>query len=326
MGNWQDKRVLVAGLGSVGQRHVRLLHGMDVKNITIFDVNAASVQKTLETFPGLKPAESYEAGLAEIPDAVFILTPPKLHIPMALAAIGKGVNVFCEKPLADDTEDTDTLRAALQNSPATFAIGLCFRYHPGVISAKQILDSGHLGRLVSIRAFVGEHLPTVRPDYRTLFSSQESGAFDLMHDLDLALWFAGQPMKRIESVSGSFSDIGIKAPDIVEFLIEFEDRCVASVHLDFFLRPRRRVLELFCTEGLITLEFAKWDEYTLSIYSAAEDRWDVNTEKTERDVMFMAEDEAFLKTISGETATVYGVDEALKSLRAVCEARKGRVR
>ena len=41
--------------------------------------------------------------------------------------------------------------------------------------------------------------------------------------------------------------------------MDFEDRCVASVHLDFFQRPRRRQMELIGTEGVVTVEFARWD-------------------------------------------------------------------
>src|SRR5205085_7137903 len=134
-------------------------------------------------------------------------------------------------------------------------VGLCFRYHKGLREVKQLLCDGAIGRLVSIRALMGEHLPDVRPDYRTLFSAQYSGAFDLMHDIDLALWFANQPVREVKAIYGSYSDMGIQAPDLVEILIDFEDRCLASVHLDFFQRPRRRQIELIGVAGVIAVEF-----------------------------------------------------------------------
>ena len=82
-------------------------------------------------------------------------------------------------------------------------VALCFRYHEGLARAKQHLDSGRIGRLVSIRALMGEHLPDVRPDYRNIFLANHNGAFDLMHDIDLALWYAGQPVRKVHCVSGS---------------------------------------------------------------------------------------------------------------------------
>ena len=84
--------------------------------------------------------------------------------------------------------------------------GLCFRYHDGLRKAKSLLESGRFGRLVSIRCMMGEKFPAVRPDYRTLFSSKYSGAFDLTHEVDLAVWFAESPVRKVMCAAGSFSD------------------------------------------------------------------------------------------------------------------------
>jgi predicted dehydrogenase len=70
-----------------------------------------------------------------------------------------------------------------------------------------------------------------------------------MHDIDLAIWYAGQPVRQVYSLNGTYSDIGIEAPDVVEILMGFKDRCLASVHLDFFQRPRRRQIELIGTDS-----------------------------------------------------------------------------
>ena len=147
-------------------------------------------------------------------------------------------------------------------------VGLCFRYHKGLLKARQIVDAGRIGRIVSIRALMGEHLPDVRPDYRDLYLAKYNGAFELMHDIDLAIWFAGQEARTVHSIHGRFSDIGIEAPDLVEILLEFPDRCVASVHLDFFQLPRRRQIELMGTRGTITVEFASWNECAISVFDA----------------------------------------------------------
>ena len=80
---------------------------------------------------------------------------------------------------------------------------------------------------------MGEHLPDVRPDYKALYIAQYAGAFDLSHEVDLAVWYADQAVRSVQCVNGTYSDIGIAAPDIVQMVIEFEDRCVACIHLNF---------------------------------------------------------------------------------------------
>lgn len=319
---WQDVSVLLAGCGSVGRRHARVLTEMGVRDVRACDPNPAQLAALLAESRTIRGVPSYVDGLAEQPDAVFVLTPPKLHIPMAIEALDAGANVFCEKPLADSSADVPRLRARLAESDLRFMVGLCFRFHEGVLASKAMLDAGRIGRLVSLRGFIGEHMPDMRPDYRDLFSARYSGAFDCMHDIDLVLWFADRQPRKVSAAYGTYSDIGIDAPDLVEILLDFPERTLGTVHLDFFQRPRRRYLELVGTEGQITLEFASWDECTVSLYEVTTGQWTHDHRKTRRDDMFADEDRAFLKAVVEGTDPGCGLDDALRSILVVEAAQR----
>ncbi|MBC8253962.1 MAG: hypothetical protein H8E35_08030, partial [Ardenticatenia bacterium] len=186
-------------------------------------------------------------------------------------------------------------------------------------------DSGRVGRLVSVRALMGEHLPEARPDYAELVAAGFYSAFDLTHDLDLTIWYANQPIRSFHVVCGPYalySDLGTSLPDIAEILLEFEDRCVASVHLDFFQRPRRRQMELIGTDGVIIVEFARWDGCTLSVYDTITGGWEHEEIITDRDDMFRAEDREFLKAIAEDRPILCTIEEGLKSLRVVAAAQQ----
>jgi predicted dehydrogenase len=58
-------------------------------------------------------------------------------------------------------------------------VGMCMRYHVGLQRAMALVEGGRIGRLAAIRAMVGEHFPHARPDYKQVYYSQYSGAFDL---------------------------------------------------------------------------------------------------------------------------------------------------
>jgi len=320
---WTDLSVLIVGCGSIGKRHARVLDGLGVADLRACDPVPAQRQLFSAELPGVRMVDSYDAGLRDRPDAVLICTPPEMHIPMACQAIRAGCHVLTEKPLSDTLDGIDELEALAAGSGKKVMVALCFRYHEGLIRAKQYLDSGRIGRLVSIRALMGEHLPDVRPDYRTMYLAVHNGAFELMHDLDLALWYAGQPVKKLHCVYGTYSDIGIQSPDVVEFLLDFEDRCTASMHLDFFQRPRRRQMELIGTEGVVTVEFAKWDRCTISLYEAARGSWNVEELTTDRDDMFRAEDREFLEAVAYDKPIRCSVAEGRKSVAAVCAAQQG---
>jgi len=320
---WQDLRVLIAGCGSIGKRHARILAELGLSDLRICDPSRQQRESLCAQTPVARAYADYSHGLADRPDAVFICTPPQAHVPMILQALDAGCHVFTEKPLSDTLSGVDELARRVNSSRKTVMVGLCFRFHQGLRRAKHLLDAGLIGRLISIRALMGEHLPDVRPDFRNLFTLKSSGAFDLMHDIDLAVWYAGRPVSAVKCICGAYSDIGFEAPDIVELLIGFENRCVASVHLDFFQRPRRRQMELIGADGCITVEFARWDQCTVSLFEAASGKWQRETFTTDRDDMFREEDEEFLRALSGGLPVSCPVSEARKSLEIVHAARNG---
>jgi predicted dehydrogenase len=243
-----------------------------------------------------------------------------MHISQAIAAVRAGAHVLCEKPLSDGCDGVDELEELAQQSNRKVMVALCFRYHVGLRRAKEYLDSGRVGRLVSIRALMGEHLPDVRPDYRRLFTSTSIGAFDLMHDIDLAIWYAGGSIRKVSCLSGNFSDIGIEAPDVVEMLLQFDHRCLASIHLDLFQKLRRRIIELLCTNGVITVEFGRWDKCTISVHEPGRGDWECEEIATDRDDMFRAEDREFLESVAEDKPIPCTISDARQSLQAVVAA------
>jgi predicted dehydrogenase len=317
--NWRDMSVLIAGCGSIGKRHARVLHDLGVHDIRACDPSVEQLNRLTQETPA-RVYSSYEQALAEKPEAVFICTAPKLHIPMATDAIEAGAHVFCEKPLAYTSDGVDALAESARRAGRSVTIGFCYRYHDGLLKAKGMLASGHLGRLVSIRCLMGEHLPSVRPDYRSVYYSAYSGAFELIHGVDLAVWFARDAVKKVRCLAGNYSDIGIEASDFAEILIEFESKCLASIHLDFFQVVRRFQIELICTAGIILIEFGRWDHCVVSSCGLAGE-WSREEMVTARDDMFRAEDSAFLLAAATGQPVDCGIDEARKSLEIVERAK-----
>ena len=320
--DWRDVSILIAGCGSIGRRHARVLRSVDVLDIRACDPAAVQRDIFLGESPTVQMYESFEDGLRAGPEAVLICTPPWLHVPQATQAINAGCHVLCEKPLSDTTDGIDALSALAAQKSKKAMVALCFRYHAGLVKAKSYLDAGRVGRLVSIRCMVGEHLPDVRPDYRTLFSAQKGGALDLTHEIDLAVWYAGAPVRQTLAFTRNYSDIGIAAPDLAEILLDFENRCLASIHLDFFQRPRRRQTELVCTGGVILVEFARWDHCTVSVYEAASKTWLHEEFTTDRDDMFRAEDQEFMQAVAEDKPIRYTIAEGRKSVEVVLAAQQ----
>lgn len=315
---WHERSVLIVGCGSIGRRHARVLRSLGVSDLRIVDPVAA--QRTTLQAEGATTASYDEltAALADAPDAAIICTPPGLHVAQSALALEAGVHVLCEKPLAASVREAVALRHIIRKSRRIFAAGFCMRHHEALRRAKHYIERGKIGRLVSIRCRMGEHLPTVRPDYRGMFTLEHMGAFDLVHEIDLACWFAARPFTRVTGLCGAFSDLGFTAPDVAEVVIQFGQDCLASVHLDFFGSVRVRATELMGTLGTIVVEYASWDRAELAIHVLSDGGWRRERFKTERDRMFRVQDRRFLEAIgNGSTPPDSDFESALQSLRVI---------
>ena len=320
--NWVDQSVLIVGCGSIGQRHARVLSELGIADLRVCDSSSEQLQVLTAKTPVQMTYSSYQEGLHDQPDTVLIGTPPQLHIPMAIQALDAGIHVLSEKPVSDSIDQIDELEQAIERSGKTYMVGLCFRYHEGLTLAKRYLNEGRIGRLVSIRLRMSENLAEVRADYKSLFTLKHLGTYDLSHEVDLACWFADVPVTEIQAMHGVYSDLGFTAPDIAQLNLRFGKICVASVYLDFFSRPRTRWTELMGTDGTITVEFADWQQCTVSVYDTANGQWTREVLGTERDFMFRSEDAEFLKAAANGTGTQCPLSEGVKSLQIISTALK----
>ena len=311
-------RVLLAGYGSIGKRHADVLEKLGVTQMACSDPSEVSRAQFRERFPEAPVYADFAEALSQYrPDAVFLMTPTKLHIPMAMEAVEAGCHVFIEKPLSYTSEGALELEKLAAEKGRKVMVGFCFRYHDALLAAKKRIEAGEIGRVISIRALMGEPFYQIHPEYMQMYYSKYSGAFDLIHDVDLAIWFAGQDFVRVEGVYGSYSEMGMQSPDTVEMLIEFEDRLVANVHLDFFQSPRRRTIDIIGWDGVVQVEFASWDHATLRVWTKKTGQWEEIPFETRRNDMFEAEDGEFLDCVLSGASVGLDIREVLKSVKAV---------
>eukprot|EP01047_Picozoa_sp_COSAG01_P063691 COSAG01_NODE_8300_length_2839_cov_1.632482_1_plen_398_part_00 len=332
--------LLVVGCGSIGRRHLRLLlsgtHNA-VSSISICELSATARANAVSEF-GLPAQVAFEdmerALLTTRPDAVVLCTPPELHVSQALLSLKHGACVLMEKPLSDSLAGVPELIAARDQSQRVVMVALCFRFHAGVVRARQLLTDGVIGELVGVRAMMGEPFALIRPaEYKNMFVGQpgSTGAFDLIHDVDLACWFASaqrpRAPTRVRGLAGCHGRVWPGgAPDTAEVLIDFRATdgteasgssdggggggVCASVHLDFFQSPRRRTLELLGSSGVLILEFGQWEHCSVRYCNRAQGAgaaggsgtWTTEEMDTDRDDMFVVEQAAFLDAVAQAVA------------------------
>ncbi len=138
---------------------------------------------------------------------IFVGSPNAFHREQVEAAFAAGKHVFCEKPIAIKREDALAIVKAHQKTNLTFATGFVLRYASIYRRVKELLDSGTLGKIVSIDAnenIPPEHGAYIMTNWRR--HRQLSGSHILekcVHDLDLLNWFVGSLPLHVAAFGGN---------------------------------------------------------------------------------------------------------------------------
>lgn len=134
---------------------------------------------------------------------VMVFSPNVFHKQHVLEAFAAGKHVFSEKPLATSIEDCQEIFEAHQASGKIFATGFVLRYAPIYRKAKEILDSGKLGRILTVEA--NENITPAHGGYIVCNwrrYTKMAGPHILekcCHDLDLINWFCQSLPSRVAS-------------------------------------------------------------------------------------------------------------------------------
>lgn len=185
------RRVVLAGLGSIGQRHARLLRERSDVLLELFEPSADALRPLLEEAADLRVHSDFGQMLASSPDVVWIASPTRFHAAQAIASLRAGAHVFCEKPMSERPEDAAEVRRVAEASGRTLNTGFVLRFAPALIELRRLIREGQLGNLVHIHARVGTYVTLVNSKSRYQATNPGSLFFDYSHQPDLFYWLTG---------------------------------------------------------------------------------------------------------------------------------------
>jgi predicted dehydrogenase len=155
-----DAKVLklaVIGAGGYGMANVRAaLKVGDVQIAAICDVDSAHLDSTaeqIEKMQGSRPAayKLYEEMLDKVElDGAIIATPPQWHALQTIACVERGLDVYCEKPLAYDMREGRAMIQAVRKSGRTVQVGLQRRQSPAFHEVAEFIRAGKAGKIVQV--------------------------------------------------------------------------------------------------------------------------------------------------------------------------------
>jgi predicted dehydrogenase len=143
-------RIAVAGAGLIGQAHIGVLLASPTCALSAV-VDPSSAAAAVAAQAGVPLFTSIDELLArDRPDGLLLATPNSLHVPQALQCIAAGLPILLEKPIATTVAEGQALVDAVERSGARVLIGHHRAHSPIMAKALQVVQSGQLGRLVTV--------------------------------------------------------------------------------------------------------------------------------------------------------------------------------
>ncbi|WP_166216627.1 Gfo/Idh/MocA family protein [Pseudomonas atagonensis] len=186
-------RIALIGAGNMGQQHYRHLQTLTEATLCAVADPGPQAAELASTWGVAHFADHRQMLEHARPDAVIVANPNNQHVSTALDCLAVGVPVLLEKPVGVHLDEARELVAAVKSSGVPVLVGHHRRHNPLIVRAHELLQSGALGRLISVTAL----FQLRKPDhYFEIPWRREAGAgmllTNLIHDLDLLRHLCGE--------------------------------------------------------------------------------------------------------------------------------------
>ncbi|MSU69232.1 MAG: Gfo/Idh/MocA family oxidoreductase [Opitutaceae bacterium] len=229
----------VAGVGSLGQHHVRIYAALPgVVLAGIFETNDVRAREICAKFNCRRFATLAELG--EACDAVSVVVPTDRHAAVALPLLARKTHLLIEKPLCASLEEAEQVLAAARANGCLVQVGHVEHFNPVMSFLEKEIDEP--------RYITAERLAPYQPR-----GTEVGVVLDLMiHDIGIVLALVKSPIAKIDSVGVTVLS---KSEDIANARIQFANGCVANLSASRMSTKKAREIRIFQSNAYLSLDF-----------------------------------------------------------------------
>lgn len=332
-------KILMIGLGSIGQRHLRNIKRVYGDKAEIIAYRVRGLKRTfsddmkirenvsLEEEFNIQSFSDLQEALSEKPEIAFITNPTKNHIPCAIECAKAGCHIFLEKPISDSFDGVEELLKISKANNLKIFVGFQNRFHPGMKYVKECLEKGELGKVLSVRSVVGERLTTMHTyeDYKETYMARKDlggGVVlnQMVHELDYLYYLFGKP-ESVYAAGGITGNLKIDVEDNCDAIYKINTGTGSfpiSVHADFYQSPPSRFVKVVGEKGQVTLDLLK-----ASVVKTVEDvTEEISFDDFTRNDMFIEELKLFMECIEKDTEPAISLEDGIVSFQMAMAAKK----
>jgi len=255
-------------VGFIGAGDIAYLHGEGVTQAQgavltgIWNRTPAKAEEKARLF-GCKVFQTPEQ-LIEAVDVVYILTNMETHHLYAKQAIEAGKHVLVEKPTAVTIDEIEDLKSAAEKHSVQVAPVHNYIYEPSVLRAKEMIESGKLGDLVSLYVLYNIHHPEeVAARYPGVIRQI------LTHHAYCSLYLVGQP-EMVSCMKSTINDGSVPQENIAMVTMKMKNQalshlCASFASDDHAGDPWTFMIKLIGTKGATRYSYRDWVENTPAV-------------------------------------------------------------
>jgi len=243
----QPLRLGLAGLGSMGRNHLRVISNHpETVLAAVADPTAEALTAAVDQTGARGFADPLEMIAAADLDGVVVAAPTTNHAALALAAIERGLPVLVEKPLAATVDDAIAIVTAARKRGVQVQVGHVERYNPAVLEMGRLLRDGWLSTIYAITSRRAGPFPA---RIRDVGVTVDLGT----HDVDILTWIAGERPIRVYAETAQ--RIHATHEDLTFGLMHFPSGATGFLDVDWLTPAKRRSLTAVGEEGMFELDY-----------------------------------------------------------------------
>lgn len=254
--------VLIVGLGSIGQRHLRNIQSL-YPNTKFYAFRRSFHAPTLNNFNNIKKFNiqkkyniTYLKNLNNLNQynihAAFVCSPTSYHIEETLKIVNQKINIFVEKPLGANLRKISILKKALNSNKVISMIGFQLRFNPIIKKLKKIVSNKNYGKLNQVLIHHGENIENFHKyeSYKKMYAARKKlgGGVVLtqIHEIDYLLYlFEKYKINIINSVSKKISNLQLDVEDTLLATIVIKKnniKTLCNINLNYYEIPQKRTI------------------------------------------------------------------------------------
>jgi len=312
------QRGIVVGLGVMGSHHLRVLSALEGAEVAaVVDPSQERRAGALALNPGVAGFATLAEALAAGEATFACLAAPVGELPeLAIEAMGAGLAVMVEKPMAPSEDAALRMIAEAEQRGLLLAVGLVERCNPAVRELKSRLDAGQAGRIFQIHARRLSPFPNR--------DSMLGVSVDLAtHDVDVMRFLTGGEVERVYSETARRRHE--TAEDLLCATLRLDGDVTGLLEVNWLTPTKVRQLSVTGESGMFVVDYLTQDLYFHS-QPSAEIGWgalaeirgggegDMTRYALERREPLVVEWESFLSALGGDGAPAASGRDGLAAL------------